>query len=60
MIVVEIKVNITMDKEFKKSQIALIMTICDYILTENSNFTSGQLRVMLQDAIDLLQEEPIE
>lgn len=49
-----------MDKEFKKSQIALIMTICDYILTENSNFTSGQLRIMLQDAIDLLQEEPIE
>lgn len=44
-----------MDEDFKRSQIALLMTICDYILNDNSNISSGELRMMLQDAIDLIQ-----
>lgn len=44
-----------MEEDFKKSQIALLMTICDYILNDSSTFTSGELRMMLQDAIDLMQ-----
>lgn len=55
MIVVEVKMRIKMDKEFKKSQIALLMTICEYILNENSTFSEGQLRIMLQDAMDMIQ-----
>lgn len=55
MIVVGIKKKIKMEEDFKKSQIALLMTICEYILNDNSTFTSGELRMMLQDAIDLMQ-----
>ena len=55
VIVVEIKKRIKMDKDFKKSQIALLMTICDYILNDHSSFSEGQLRMMLQDAIDMIQ-----
>lgn len=55
MTVVEIKKRIKMDKDFKKSQIALLMTICEYILNDHSSFSEGQLRMMLQDAIDMIQ-----
>lgn len=55
MIVAELKKKSNMDKDFKKSQIALLMTICEYILNENSTFSEGQLRMMLQDAIDMVQ-----
>ena len=53
--VAELKKKSNMDKDFKKSQIALLMTICEYILNENSTFSEGQLRMMLQDAIDMVQ-----
>lgn len=55
VIVAELKKKSNMDKDFKKSQIALLMTICEYILNENSTFSEGQLRMMLQDAIDMVQ-----
>jgi hypothetical protein len=37
------------------AQVALLLTICDYILDDESIHSSGELRMMLQDAMDLIQ-----
>lgn len=47
---VEIKVNIGTNKQ---SQIALLQYICDNLLSEDIHLSSGQIRSMLHDAIDL-------
>lgn len=47
---IEIKVKIDGTKE---SQIALLKYICDNLLSEDTCLSSGQIRSMLYDAIDL-------
>lgn len=37
------------------AQVALLMTICTYLLDDESKYTSGELRMMLQDAMDMIQ-----
>lgn len=37
------------------SQVALLMTICTYLLDDESRYSSGEIRMMLQDAIDMIQ-----
>ena len=37
------------------AQVALLMTICTYLLDDESKYSSCELRMMLQDAIDLIQ-----
>lgn len=38
----------------KESEIALLMTICSYLLDEHTRMTGGQIREMLYDALDML------
>lgn len=37
------------------SQVALLMNICSYLLDDESKYSSCELRMMLQDAMDLIQ-----
>lgn len=38
----------------KESQIALLRYICDNLLSEDTCLTSGQIRSMLHDAMDMI------
>ena len=37
------------------SQVALLLTICSYLTDDECKYSSGELRMMLYDAIDLIQ-----
>lgn len=37
------------------SQVALLMTICTYLLDDEGRYSSGEIRMMLQDAMDMIQ-----
>jgi hypothetical protein len=37
------------------SQVALLMTICTYLLDDEGRHSSGEIRMMLQDAMDMIQ-----
>lgn len=48
---IEIKLKIDSEKE---SQVALLKYICENLLSEDTYLSSGQIRSMLYDAIDLM------
>ena len=48
---IEIKFNIDSNK---KSQIALLQYICDNLLSEDIQMTSGEIRSMLYDVMDMV------
>lgn len=48
-----IEINIKIDST-KKSQIALLQYICDNLLSEDTCMTSGEIRSMLYDAMDMV------
>lgn len=54
MIVVEIK-KIMDTNTNSTSQVALLLTICSYLMDDECKYSSGELRMMLYDAIDLIQ-----
>lgn len=44
-----------MNETCVNSQVALLMTICAYLLDDESRYSSGEIRMMLQDAMDMIQ-----
>ena len=49
------KMNVDMKDNIVDAQVALLMTICTYLLDDESKYSSCELRMMLHDAIDLIQ-----
>ena len=54
VIVVEIKKIMNINTN-STSQVALLLTICSYLMDDECKYSSGELRMMLYDAIDLIQ-----
>ena len=44
-----------MDENIIDAQVALLMTICTYLRDDEAKFSSTEIRLMLQDAIDLIE-----
>ena len=48
-----IEINIKIENS-RESQIALLQYICDNLLSDDTRMTSGEIRSMLYDAMDMV------